>query len=236
MCARYTMRIASETMKTLFDLDEVPELEPRYNVAPTQDAPVVIEERDGTRTLHMMRWGLVPSWAKDPSIGQRMINAKSETVFEKPAFRDAARRHRCLIPCDGFYEWKDVPVIAEGLFSDLEPAGKTRKQPYHVTANNGGAFAMAGLFERWSDDGRTIETFTVLTCTPNSLVAQLHDRMPVILQPRDYDVWLSREIEDKAALRPLFEPLDASEMEIRQVNPLVGNPRFDTPDLLNDPS
>ncbi len=230
------MRIASETMKTLFDVEEVLELEPRYNIAPTQDAPVVIEERDGTRSVHMMRWGLIPSWAKDPAIGQRMINAKSETVFEKPAFRDAVRRHRCLIPCDGFYEWKDVPVVAEGLFSDLEPTGKTRKQPYHVTANGGRAFAMAGLYERWGDDGRRVETFTVLTCPPNSLVAQLHDRMPVILHPEDYDIWLDREVEAEAALRPLLAPLEESAMEIRPVNPLVGNPRFDSPDLLKDPS
>lgn len=230
------MRIASEAMRTLFDVDEVPELEPRYNVAPTRDAPVVVEERDGTRSVRMMRWGLVPSWAKDPAIGQRMINAKSETVFEKPAFREAVRRHRCLIPCDGFYEWKDVPIVAEGLFTDLEPTGKTRKQPYHVTVRGGCPFAMAGLFERWSDDGRRIETFTVLTCPPNPLVAQLHDRMPVILHPRDYDLWLDPEVEDQAALRSLFEPLEASEMEIHPVNPLVGNPRFDSPDLLNAPS
>lgn len=235
MCARYTMRIASETVRSLFDVEEVPELEPRFNAAPTQVLPIVIEERDGTRGVHLMRWGFVPYWAKDEMIGKNLINAKSESIFEKPAFRNSAAMRRCLVPADGFFEWKEVPVESVSLFAELPDAPvKTRKQPYHITLSNGEPFAMAGLYDRWEQpDGERMESFTILTCPPNALVAELHDRMPVILEPRDYERWLDRDVKDEALLRDLLKPLSAEAMAARPVNSLVGNPRYDSPELLD---
>lgn len=276
MCARYTMRLGAQTVRDLFSVEEVPELEPRYNVAPTNEMPVVGEDKDGHRQVRLMRWGLVPFWAKDASIGQRLINAKSETAHEKPAFKQALERRRCLIPADGFYEWmevsdspspqvdsitgrgqgggQDAPSEEVDLFGDPRPSTlapslkpKTYKQPYHFTLKGGAPFAFAGLYERWTGPSEPTRTtpyqseppllsFTVLTCEPNALVAQLHDRMPVIVLPEDYDRWLDRDLTDPEAVQDILGPLPAELMESRPVNRLVGNPIYDSPELLDDPA
>ncbi len=235
MCARYTLRVSAQSLGDLFQVDGVPELEPRYNIAPTQDVPVILENKEGLREFHMMRWGLVPMWAKDLSIGNKMLNAKSETVFEKPAFKGAAVKRRCLIPADGFYEWNDEPVHAASLFDDAPgPTAKTRKQPYHFTLADGRPFAFGGLYERWtSPEGATIETCTILTCAPNELVAQLHDRMPVIIPPGEYASWMSRELTQAPAIATLMATFPAEGMRMARANPKVGNPRNESADMLD---
>lgn len=214
MCARYTLSVPPQLVATLFGVVEVPALRPRYNIAPGQPAPVV-RLQGGARTLVMLRWGLVPSWAEDPKIGYKLINARSEEADAKPSFRAAFRRRRCLIPADGFYEWKDLGG---------------RKQPYYLRLRSREPFALAGLWERWQgQSGEEIESFTVLTTEPNPLVAEIHNRMPVILQPEHYTTWLNEEEQDARALKPLLGPLDASLMEAYPVDPRVNRPQNDDP-------
>ena len=222
MCGRFTLATAPQALAELFELDEVPDLSPRYNIAPTQDAPVVrlvtSEERGGrpARVLHLLRWGLVPSWAEDPTVGYRMINARAETAARKPAYRAAFRRRRCLVLADGFYEWKTL--------------GRGRKQPHLCRMKDGRPFAFAGLWERWKGPkDERLESCTLLTCQPNELCAEVHDRMPVILAPGDYDRWLDPELQDAAELEALLAPYPAGEMVSFPVSPRVGNARLDDP-------
>lgn len=232
MCARYTMRVPAESVRDLFNVDEVPEMEPRFNVAPTDIMPVISNRRDGERQVRLMKWGLIPRWAKDPSVGTKMINAKSETAFEKPAFKYAIAHHRCLIPADGFYEWDDVPIEEADLFGTTN-SKKTRKQPYHFTIDGGRPFAFGGLYERWEDmKGQPLYSFTILTCEPNAVVASLHDRMPVIVRPENYEKWLDRDLDDQSVIEAMTTPYPADHMEKRAVNPLVGNPRNEGPEML----
>lgn len=189
----------------------------RYNVAPTQDAAVVVAGEDGSRRLASMRWGLVPYWAKDPEIGNRAINARSETVAEKPAFRDSFKRRRCLVAADGFYEWQKV---------------QGGKQPYLLRLEGGAPFAFAGLWDRWHGQrGRVLETFTILTTEPNSLVAPIHDRMPVILPALGRGPWLDRA-SDTEALRALLAPLGAELMEAVPVSDLINSSANDSLECL----
>jgi len=214
MCGRYILTITGEVLARAFDLHETPELSPRYNIAPTQDAPV-IREIGGVRRLELLRWGLVPSWARDPSIGQRLINARSETAASKPSFRSAIRRRRCLVPSDGFYEWQKTPAA---------------KQPWLIRMRDGGPFAMAGLWETWRPEaGEALETFTILTTKPNQVVAPLHGRMPVILPPGSWERWLDPAIDDPSKLSPLLEPYPPEEMAAHPVTRAVGSPAFDMP-------
>ncbi len=194
MCGRYMITSAREAMKRVFDVPTLFELAPRYNVAPTQDVPVVRLE-EGERELVMLRWGLIPSWAKDPEIGNRMINARGETVAEKPSFRSAFRRRRCLVVADGFYEWQKRP---DGP-----------KQPYFITVANGGPFGLAGLWERWSDptEGYPVESCTVITTGANELLKPIHNRMPVIIDPSDFDAWL--DTSGNPAIASLPQPCEA---------------------------
>jgi len=178
MCGRYLLKSPVDALKRAFGFVEQPNLMPRYNIAPTQDAPVVRQRREpkGERTLQMLRWGLIPSWAKDTKMGAKLINARSESVAEKPSFRSAFRRRRCLVPADGFYEWR-----AEG----------THKQPYLIARRDRAPFALAGLWERWTPQkGDAIDSFTIVTTEANALLRPLHQRMPVILAPEDYGRWL----------------------------------------------
>lgn len=166
-------------MPALFGVVDGPAVEPRYNIAPTQRVAVVRCDAEGRRTVAMLRWGLVPFWAKDPAIGNRLINARAETAAEKPAFRAAWRRRRCLVPADGFYEWQ------------AGPAGKT---PYFISAASGEPFAMAGLWEHWepkNSEDALMETFTILTTAPTDLMARLHNRMPVVLGQQSSEAWLA---------------------------------------------
>lgn len=223
MCGRFTLAIDAARLAEHFALPEVPDLRPRYNIAPTQTVPVVraAEHEPGTgggRRLDGMRWGLVPSWADDPKIGNRLINARSETAASKPAFRSAFRRRRCLVPADGFFEWR---------------AERGTKQPYWIHREDGAPFAMAGLWEIWNEpDGGELRTFTILTTEPNELVARLHDRMPVLLQPADYGRWLDVSLDLESGLAELFAPYPAELLAAHRVDRKVNSPANDSPDCI----
>ncbi len=192
----------------------------RYNIAPTQDVSV-IRQSDAGRQLSLMHWGLIPFWATDPSVGSRMINARCETAAEKPAFRVPMRSRRCLVAADGFLEWRKE--------------GK-KKQPFYFRRRDDQPFAFAGLWDRWTKGGQAeeIDSCTILTTDADELVRPLHDRMPVILSPKDYDAWLNPGETDPAALRYLFEPYPAEELVAYPVNPVVNNVRSDSPSCLEE--
>jgi len=216
MCGRFTLYASPEQLAALFDLPEAPILAPRFNIAPTQPVGIVrIDPRTRQRAWALTIWGLIPSWSKDPSIGARMINARAETVPEKPSFRAAFKRRRCLVPASGFYEWK--------------PVGKV-KQPYYIGPQDGGIFALAGLWETWvGPDGGEVDSCTILTTDPNDLMATIHNRMPVILAPEDWSEWLGVGGDDSPAklskLQHLFRPFAAEQMRLRQVSSYVSNAR-----------
>ena len=225
MCGRFAFNFTWPEIHALLELttplDQPPDfIAPRYNAAPTQDLPVALDA-DGRRTLRIMRWGLVPSWAKDRAIGNRLINARSETARDKPAFRAAFASRRCLVPATGFYEWKR-PERTGG-----------RKQPYFIQLLDARPFAMAGLWEHYVDpDGEPLTTFTILTTVPNDLVAPLHDRMPVILHPGAYDRWLDPTERDTDALTAMLAPYPAERMRAHPVSTRVNTPANDDPGCL----
>lgn len=218
MCARYSITIASDTLRRLFGFEELPNVEPRYNVAPTQQVPTVRKGADGKRHFALLRWGLVPFWAKDLKIGQRLINARAETLAEKPSFRSAAKQRRCLVLADGFYEWSGA---------------KGAKQPHRFTLADGGPFGFAGLWERWRDpaDGTTLESCSIVTCQANPLVARIHARMPVILPPEAFDTWLDRDRPLDQALA-LLRPYPAQAMVTYPVSKALNRPVNDEPSLI----
>lgn len=196
MCGRYTLTSAVEALRRLFDFaGAAPNLEPRCNIAPTQRAPVIRLGADGGREMQMLSWGLVPYWAEDVSMQSHMINARGETVAEKPAFRQAFRQRRCLVPADGFYEWPTV--------------GAKSKQPFLFRRQDKVPFAFAGLWERWvPPQGEVLETFTIVNIAANATMAPFHDRIPVILDPLDYAAWLDPKIDARALVRaPAAEAL-----------------------------
>jgi putative SOS response-associated peptidase YedK len=215
MCGRFTLRTNPKKLAEQFPIDEVPVLEPRYNIAPTQTVAVVrLSSVDSRRLFRQMRWGLVPYWADDPSIGNRMINARSETALEKPAFRNAIRRRRCLILADGFYEWAK------------RPGGK---QPYYFRMRDGSPFAFAGVWERWQKSDEPIESCALLTTNANQIVSPIHDRMPVILEPKDYDLWLDPKQQWPEAIQPLLHALRDDALEAIPVSRLVNDPANEDP-------
>ena len=187
-----------------------PEWEPRYNIAPTQPAAILRQHpQEPVRKLSMMRWGLIPSWAKDPSTAASMINARSETASTKPAFSDALKHRRCLIPADGFYEWKRL--------------GASR-QPFCFEVNGGELFAFAGLWDRWRDaNGTWLKTFSILTTTPNAVTSAVHDRMPVILNAEDYDLWLDPGMKNVAEVSQLLKPFAGHQMRCYPVSSRVNH-------------
>jgi len=214
VCGRFTLSSAPDLLARHFDLEGVPELAPRFNIAPTQAiATVCAPVAGGRRRLQLRRWGLIPRWAKDPSIGNRMINARAETVAEKPAFREAFRLRRCLVPADGFYEWA---------------AGASPRQPYHIRLADGSPFAIAGLWEHWAPTGgEAIESCTLITTRANARLAAVHDRMPVILEPESYGPWLDSELREADPLLPLLRPLSEQRIALGAVSRRVNNPRCD---------
>jgi putative SOS response-associated peptidase YedK len=219
MCGRFTSLLSPEylvAIRELFGLPIPETTESRYNVAPTQNVWVVRNEGDHNR-LDLMKWGLVPLWAKDPKIGSQMINARCETVAEKPAFRQAIKYRRCIVPAGGFYEW--VPPAVEG----------GRNQPLYIHMADGSLMCFAGLWEQWKrpEEENFLETFTILTTKANDLVAPIHDRMPVILQPEDYGLWLSHSKHDPEQLKGMFEPIPSDLLEAYKVPDLVNNVRYD---------
>jgi len=226
MCGRLILSLTPNELKLFFDLFEVPdELTPRYNIAPTQRVLMVTAEN--LRAARWARWGLIPSWAKDPKIGARMINARSETVAEKPAFRAAFRRRRCLVLANGFYELKK---------------SKGKKTPMFIRRADREPFAFAGLWESWRPRApesadipqpEQITSCTIITTEPNELLAPIHNRMPVILPKPAHDLWLAEEPPSKASLLELLEPAPAEELEAYAVSTLVNNVANDRPELLD---
>lgn len=216
MCGRYELHTHPAAMALAFGLPATPSLMPRYNIAPMQDVPVIRLSGENLRELAHVRWGLVPRWAKDPSIGSRMINARAETLAQKPSFRTALKRHRCLIPADGFYEWKLVPGAG--------------KQPIHIGMKDGATFAFAGLTERWlSPEGEVLDTCTIVTTQANALLATMHDRMPAIIAPAQYARWLDVAVTDVA---DLFAPYPAEAMTWYPVSTRVNSVRHDDATLI----
>lgn len=220
MCGRYAFYSPAEAVSRLFPVEEAPAIVPRYNIAPTQFT-ATIRQRDAVDapSVTLLRWGLVPFWAKDKAIGNRMINARGETVHDKPAFRAAFRKRRCLVLADGFYEWQKTP---DG------------KVPQYIQLASGEPFAMAGLWESWQDGDaeQPLETFTIVTTAANDALREVHDRMPVILPPDTYATWLDPANDDAAALRALLVPFDGDAMTFRAVSTAVNSPRNDDPSLL----
>ncbi|MEK3683679.1 SOS response-associated peptidase [Paenibacillus sp. FSL R10-2736] len=221
MCGRFTITVTLEELIThyLIDDSKLATLKPNYNVAPMHNVPAVIASDEGKR-LGELRWGLVPFWAKDDKIGSKMINARAETVAEKPAFKRLLKTKRCIIPADGFYEWKK-----DG----------TSKQPYRILMSDGSLFSFAGLYDTWEDpEGKKLSTCTIITTTPNSLMEDIHDRMPVILRPEDEADWLGRDNDDLESLLKLLKPYDAAKMRAYKVPSAVGNVRNNSKELLED--
>ena len=220
MCGRFAFHSPRETVAQLFALgDRLPELPARWNIAPGTDIPVVRVASDGARELVSLRWGLVPSWSKDRSIGQRLVNARAETLSEKPAFRTAFRRRRCLVPADGYYEWR---VVTGG------------KQPYFVHAASGRTFAMAGLWEHWVDpaDGKAVDTCVIVTREAAGLVSEIHTRMPVIVPEHAYAAWLDPNADPVALLAQLVSGEPALTLDAYAVSRRVNSPRNEGAELV----
>ena len=217
MCGRFALVATGEEVAAHYQLPETPFIAPRYNIAPTQPVAAVRLSSAGARQLTHFQWGLIPSWSKDPSLGSKMINARAETAADKPAFRAAFKRRRCLIPATGCYEWQAV-------------AG--RKQPMHIHAADGGLLSLAGLWEVWhAPDGGELETCTILTTTPNALMASIHNRMPVIVEPLDYGAWLAADTPADE-LHHLLRPYAAEQLAAYPVSTAVHRPQNDTADCI----
>lgn len=229
MCGRYSLTSPGELVAELFGLDDAPQLEPRYNVAPTQEAAVVrvLSPKDaeavgrpkdaGRRTLGLLHWGLIPYWADDPGIGNRMINARAESAADKPAFRKSYERRRCLVPVDGFYEWRK------------EEDGK---QPYRIRRDDGAPFALAGLWDRWwQAPGEPVDSFTILTVRAAPGILRIHDRMPAVLPASAFGAWLDPAGGDRHSLEDLLRPRDEG-LTADRVSKTVNNPRNDVPECV----
>lgn len=218
MCGRFTLRTAAPEVARAFRLIGTSgELTPRYNIAPSQMVAAVRVAGANVRQLVFLRWGLVPAWADDPAIGNRMINARAETVTEKPSFRKAFAVHRCLILADGFFEWQKTGTTA-----------KAPKQPYFITMRDHCPFAFAGLWERNTRCGEPIETCTIITTVANDLMRPLHERMPVIVPADQHELWLDPAVHESERLLPLLVPYDSHAMQATPVSQLVNNPRNDS--------
>ena len=216
MCSRYFLDADGNIIAYAFRVPVNESVKKRYNIAPTQEAPVVRLNREGTREAAMLRWGLVPFWAKDLKAGNRMINARSEGIETRPAFREAVERRRCVVPATGFFEWKDLGG---------------RKQPFAITVTDEPLFALAGLWERWKrGEGDYVETFTIVTTEANTAIGEIHDRMPVIIPHTSIDAWLAAPAAE--ALK-LLRPYEGA-MTLRPVRKTVSDPRVDVPECLDD--
>lgn len=228
MCGRYVIAYGPEMLVHGFSATRVVPFPQRYNVAPQSQVPVVFDTRDGERVVELMRWGLVPHWAKDASIGNRLNNARAESVADKPSFRQALRRRRCIVPASGFYEWQALPAAVGG-----------GKQPWYISPKDGPWFAFAGLFEAWrpkpvagAEPGDWLLTCCIVTTAANALMAPIHDRMPVILAPERWNEWLSREPGDPAELAPLLQPAPADTMQAWPVARTVNRSSAQGPELI----
>jgi len=219
MCGRYAFFSPAEAVKRTFALDLLPELKPRYNIAPTQSVAALRVAEEGRRTLVMLHWGLVPHWAKERAIGNRMINARSETLAEKPSYREAFRRRRCLVLADGWYEWQPAPG---------------GKQPWVVRLRDPRPIAFAGLWEKWKDPagGELLESCTIVTCDASESIRRIHDRMPAVLPEQSWDRWMDPACSDTEALSKILGPYDAKALRAWQVSRLVNAPKNEGPKLI----
>ena len=223
MCGRFTLASDTETLRQLFfNFDTPVNLAPRYNIAPTQDVAVITNTPVETEMpLAFFHWGLIPSWAKDPKIGNRMINARSETLAEKPSFRAAYKRRRCLVLADGYYEWQKIP-------------DDRLKQPVYIRLKSQKPFAFAGLWETWQTDemDQPLRSCTIITCPPNPLLEKIHHRMPVILPQDAYTAWLAPDERSADVLQPLLIPYSVQEMEAYPVSRFVNRPTNNSPECI----
>lgn len=214
MCGRFSLGLVYG-FSTRFGVPEMPELKPRYNIAPFQQVPVIVGGE--AKTVKMMRWGLVPHWAKGEEFGLKLINVRSESAMEKPMFKPLLNRQRCLVPATGFYEWqKQGP----------------RKRPYHIRVKDQEYFAMAGIYDTWSKEGKDLVTFSILTIKANEAIAPIHDRMPVILRPDTESEWASKEVLSADVLSNIFQSLPASSMDAYPVSDMVNDSHADHPDMV----
>ncbi|PHJ60457.1 hypothetical protein VF14_14740 [Nostoc linckia z18] len=219
MCGRFTLNQPVEALAKIFDVQQLPDLPAEYNIAPTQKVATLLQNPESKkREFQQLHWGLIPSWAKDPGIGAKTINARAETVAEKPAFRSAFKHRRCLVLADGFYEWQ-------------RQQGK--KQPFYFRLQDGQPFAFAGLWERWqSPSNEEITSCTILTTAANELLQPIHERMPVILDPQDYDLWLDSQVQTPQTLQQLLRSYPAAAMTAYPVSTLVNNSRHNSPECI----
>lgn len=219
MCGRYTLTSAPEVLRALFGYEEYPDFPARYNIAPTQPIPIV-RLVDGKRRFALVRWGLVPSWVKDPNDFSLLVNARGESVRDKPAFRAAMKYRRCLIPADGFYEW--------------QARGRGPKQPFHVRARSGAPLAFAGLWENWmGPNGEEIETALIVTTKANATLGPIHERMPVIVPPDAYNLWLDTMHVDEDMAAAVIAPAPDDVLEVRPVSTAVNRTANDNPTMLD---
>jgi len=223
MCGRYSLTAPDPAqLRARFAVAESVAVEPHYNIAPGTDVLAVTTDREGRPRGEQLRWGLVPTWAKDTRVGFKMINARAETLAERPAYRTAFERFRCLIPADGFYEWQPIP-------------GEGRKQPFHITRADGELFAFAGLWSVWHRGApEELRSCTIITTAANSAVAPIHDRMPVILPREAEALWLAHDAPP-AELQELLHGLGPAQLAVRAVGPAVNDARYDGPECLLDP-
>lgn len=221
MCGRFTLNHSSAGLSEVFHVESVPDLAAEYNIAPTQMVATVLQNPESEkREFKQLHWGLIPSWAKDAGIGAKLINARAETVAEKPAFRSAFKHRRCLVLADGFYEWQ-------------RQQGKGKKQPFHFRLQDGQPFGFAGLWERWrSPANEEIISCTILTTAANELLQPIHERMPVILEPQDYDLWLDSQVQTAETLQQLLRPYPAPAMTAYPVSTLVNNSRHNSSECI----
>ena len=217
MPGRFALYHDLQTLVDRFGIDpNASSYEPKYNISPGQNVPVVIN--DNERECAIMRWGLVPQWSNDPLIGFQMINARAETVAQKPSFKNSFRKRRCIVPCSGFYEWKKVD--------------KKTRIPYHIKPKNDNFFGLAGLWDTWNKDGGNLTTFTIITTTPNELIAPIHDRMAVILSKKDEQIWLDPDIQSPDDLLPLLKPYPSEEMEAYEIPSYVNKVGNEGPECI----
>ncbi len=214
MCGRFSLGLVYG-FSTRFGVPEDPNLVPRYNIAPFQQIPVIVSE--SPNSLHWMRWGLVPRWAKGEGFGLKLINVRSESALEKPMFKPLLNHNRCLIPATGFYEWQ-----RQG----------SRKRPFHIRLPGSEFFSMAGIYDVWNKADQDLVTCSILTTKANGAVAAVHDRMPVLLSPSDEQVWLTKAVLSEDVLRELFTPYPSADLEVYPVSDLVNDPRVDDPSMI----
>lgn len=220
MCGRYTLT-KIEKLKSRFDVSTLSDLRPSYNVAPGQRMPVVIANESGMHKLVTMKWGLIPFWAKDPKVGYKLINARDDSVFDKPTWRKSILKRRCLVPADGFYEWR-------------KPSSpKDHKQPFFIHPKQIDVFSFAGIWETWKDsDGQELSTYSIITTSPNKEMSKIHDRMPVILHPDDEGAWLDSSLDNRNDIEPFLQSYDDG-LEMYKVSDEVNSPKNNSPELIN---